>query len=138
MNEKLLLINFQQLKCECLRKNKICRRFINRAKFTSQDLDHFSHTSGSGTSGARHQTVMWSTSIASQQPLPEHARQAGSPKALPYTTSDHFREQGLAADHRRLSESSVIIAKGLIMWLQGAVAYIGPSKGGCQFSNFYI
>ena len=27
---------------------KISRRFIGRVKFTSQDLDHFSHTSGSG------------------------------------------------------------------------------------------
>ena len=27
---------------------KISRRFIDRVKFTSQDLDHFSHTSGSG------------------------------------------------------------------------------------------
>ena len=26
---------------------KISRRFIGRVKFTSQDLDHFSHTSGS-------------------------------------------------------------------------------------------
>ena len=27
---------------------KISRRFIGTVKFTSQDLDHFSHTSGSG------------------------------------------------------------------------------------------
>ena len=27
---------------------KISRRFIGRVKSTSQDLDHFSHTSGSG------------------------------------------------------------------------------------------
>ena len=30
---------------------KISRRFIGRVKFTSQDLDHFSHTSGFGDDG---------------------------------------------------------------------------------------
>ena len=45
---------------------KISRRFIGRVKFTSQDLDHFSHTSGSGL--AIH------LDLASQQEEPASAK----------------------------------------------------------------